>query len=162
MITSVTVRVRPLPEERVYEGWRWPSFDAGADAIRRLAQAQLLPTVLRLSDESETAINLADPDAVGGALGRWVPDDRRLRGDPRGGDRAAYGGVGGARRRSVARAVGEDPGRSWAAGRFDAPYLRDSMLDVGVLVETLETATYWSRLRAGVRRGVGRPARLAG
>jgi alkyldihydroxyacetonephosphate synthase len=43
--------------------------------------------------------------------------------------------------------VGEDPGRSWAAGRFDAPYLRDSMLDVGVLVETLETATYWSRLR---------------
>ena len=31
-----------------------------------LAQARLLPTVLRLSDETETAINLADPDAVGG------------------------------------------------------------------------------------------------
>jgi alkyldihydroxyacetonephosphate synthase len=43
--------------------------------------------------------------------------------------------------------AGEEPGRTWAAGRFDAPYLRDSMLDVGVLVETLETATYWSRLR---------------
>ena len=45
-------------------------------------------------------------------------------------------------------AAGEEPGRAWAAGRFDAPYLRDSMLDAGVLVETLETATYWSRLRA--------------
>jgi alkyldihydroxyacetonephosphate synthase len=29
-------------------------------------------------------------------------------------------------------------------GRFGAPYLRDSLLDVGVLVETLETATFWS------------------
>ena len=52
--------------------------------------------------------------------------------------------------------AGEEPGRTWVAGRFDAPYLRDSMLDAGVLVETLETATYWSRLRADVRRGVGR------
>jgi alkyldihydroxyacetonephosphate synthase len=44
--------------------------------------------------------------------------------------------------------AGEEPGRRWSAGRFDAPYLRDSMLDAGVLVETLETAAFWSRLRA--------------
>jgi alkyldihydroxyacetonephosphate synthase len=50
--------------------------------------------------------------------------------------------------------LGEAPGRAWAAGRFQAPYLRDSLLDVGVLVETLETATFWSnlhRLYDGVR-----------
>ena len=29
--------------------------------MRTLAQAGLLPTVLRLSDETETAINLAEP-----------------------------------------------------------------------------------------------------
>jgi alkyldihydroxyacetonephosphate synthase len=40
--------------------------------------------------------------------------------------------------------LGEEPGASWAHGRFNAPYLRDSLLDVGVLVETLETATFWS------------------
>ena len=34
--------------------------------MRTLAQAGLLPTVLRLSDEAETAINLARPDAIGG------------------------------------------------------------------------------------------------
>ncbi len=42
---------------------------------------------------------------------------------------------------------------AWVHGRFGAPYLRDSMLDVGVLVETLETATFWSnrdRLHAAV------------
>ncbi len=40
----------------------------------------------------------------------------------------------------------EAAGRAWLEGRFAAPYLRDALLDVGVLVETLETATFWSRL----------------
>jgi alkyldihydroxyacetonephosphate synthase len=146
VITAVTVRVRPLPEERVYEGWRWPSFDAGSDAMRRLAQSQLLPTVVRLSDEAETAINLADPESVGGASAGGCLMIVGYEGTP-----AAVT----ARRTAVsavladlgAEPAGEQPGRTWAAGRYDAPYLRDSMLDVGVLVETLETAAYWSGLR---------------
>jgi alkyldihydroxyacetonephosphate synthase len=149
VITAVTVRVRPLPTASVYEGWRWPSFDAGTEALRTLAQSQLQPTVLRLSDESETALNLADPDSVGGS------DDSSS-----GGCLMVVGFEGTAAavkaRRTAVTAVlsglggepaGEEPGRRWAAGRYDAPYLRDSMLDVGVLVETLETATHWSRLR---------------
>ena len=40
--------------------------------------------------------------------------------------------------------LGEDEG--WSAGRFHGPYLRDSLLDVGVLVDTLETVTFWSNL----------------
>ena len=65
VITSVTVRVRRRPRVLVYEGWRWPSFAAGATAMRTLAQSGLLPTVIRLSDEAETAINLARPDEIG-------------------------------------------------------------------------------------------------
>ncbi len=146
VITSVTVRVRPVPESRVYEGWRWSSFDAGAHAMRTLAQSQLLPTVLRLSDESETALNLADPDSVGGASsggclmivgyeGTAATVDAR-----RTAVSALLAALGG-------ESAGEEPGRAWVAGRFHAPYLRDSMLDAGVLVETLETAAFWSRLR---------------
>ena len=45
--------------------------------------------------------------------------------------------------------LGEEPGRAWEHGRFHAPYLRDALLDVGVLVETLETATFWSQPRSG-------------
>ncbi|HEX8781512.1 MAG TPA: FAD-binding oxidoreductase, partial [Nocardioides sp.] len=148
VITSVTVRVRRLPETTVYEGWRWDSFAAGADAMRALAQAGVLPTVIRLSDEAETAVNLADPDAVGGAAG----------GGGEGGCLMIVGHEGTPRlveaRRSLTATlltdlggtpVGEEAGRRWVEGRFDAPYLRDSLLDVGVLVETLETATFWSR-----------------
>lgn len=143
VITEVTVRVRPLPEVKEYEGWRWPSFAAGADAMRALAQSDLLPTVLRLSDENETAINLADPDAIGGegSAGCLMivghEGTAAAVAAKKAAVTAALTGLGG-------QPQGSGPGEAWAAGRFNAPYLRDSLLDVGVLVETLETVTFWS------------------
>ena len=49
-------------------------------------------------------------------------------------------------RRGGAVALGEAPGRAWERGRYDGPYLRDELLDLGYLVETLETSHTWSRL----------------
>ncbi len=143
VITEVTVRVRTLPELKVYEGWRWPSFASGADAMRTLAQAGMLPTVLRLSDEAETALNLARPDEIGGESSGGCLMITGYEGTPdavaakRSAVTALLGGLGGT-------PVGEAAGQAWEHGRFNAPYLRDSLLDVGVLVETLETATFWS------------------
>jgi alkyldihydroxyacetonephosphate synthase len=42
--------------------------------------------------------------------------------------------------------LGTEPGEAWRTGRYRAPYLRDPLLDAGAFVETLETATFWSRL----------------
>lgn len=145
VITEVTVRVRPLPEEKRYETWRVPSFAAGAEAMRRLAQARVLPTVLRLSDEAETAVNLARPDAVGAQSSGGCLLVTGFEGTP----------AEAARQRDLvadvltalgAESLGEEGGRAWAEGRFEGPYLRDALLDVGVLVETLETVTSWSAL----------------
>ena len=52
-----------------------------------------------------------------------------------------------------ASAKGEEPARSWERGRFSSPALRDALLDIGVLAETLETATTWSGL-AGLKGAV--------
>jgi alkyldihydroxyacetonephosphate synthase len=49
-------------------------------------------------------------------------------------------------RQADAMAAGRGPGEAWAATRFAGPHLRDDLLDRGVLVETLETATSWSNL----------------
>src|SRR6266545_739322 len=38
VITSVTVRIRPVPASQRFEGWRFVSFEAGIAAVRRLAQ----------------------------------------------------------------------------------------------------------------------------
>jgi alkyldihydroxyacetonephosphate synthase len=143
VITAIRVEVCPFPEARVYEGWRFESFAAGCEAVRRLAQDGALPTVLRLSDEAETAVNLARPaqfgdgGGTGGALaitgyeGTAGDVERRRR------------GVSSAMR---AQAAGPDAavGAAWFDGRFEGPYLRDALLDAGALVETLETATFWS------------------
>ncbi|QIX28894.1 FAD-binding oxidoreductase [Nocardioides sp. JQ2195] len=139
IITAVRVRVKKLPETKAYEAWQFPSFDAGADAMRHLAQNGLMPTVLRLSDEAETMLNLASQsdvggDSSGGCLMIVGFEDSINRREP---ITAALEELGGT-------SLGEERGAAWAEGRFHAPYLRDSLLDVGVLVETVETATFWS------------------
>ena len=123
----------------------------------------------RLSDEDETRLSMAlassgsRPERAGRALpaparprGR-LPGLHRLRGRRRTTSRA-----GAARAAAVLRAArrrGARPAarRAWLRGRFAAPYLRDELLDRGVMVETLETATTWSnlhRLYAAVGRAL--------
>ncbi|MBV1946799.1 FAD-binding oxidoreductase [Streptomyces sp. BV129] len=148
VITSVTVRVRPQPEQRLYEGWRFASFAEGTAALRRLAQDGPRPTVLRLSDETETLVGLAQPDAIGAAMADGGTGCLAVTG---------YEGTEAdtARRREEAAAVlrdcggtlvGTEPGERWAHGRYSAPYLRDALLDAGAFAETLETAAFWSRI----------------
>jgi alkyldihydroxyacetonephosphate synthase len=131
----------------VYDGWRFPSFTEGMRALRTLAQTGPMPTVLRLSDEAETALSLATPDAIGAD-------------DAEGGCLAIVGFEGSAEDLSprvagvkwaLERAGAERDriaGSEWAEGRYRAPYLRDALLDAGALVETLETVAFWSRLPA--------------
>jgi alkyldihydroxyacetonephosphate synthase len=145
VITSVTARVRPAPEVRTYDGWRFESFEAGLAGLRDLAQAGVAPTVLRLSDENETALNLARPDQVGGASSGGALMITGFEGDAAAVE-ARRAVVGSRLQAAAGLALGQEPGQAWEAGRYDGPYLRDSMLDVGVLVETLETATFWSNL----------------
>jgi alkyldihydroxyacetonephosphate synthase len=142
VITSLTVAVRPAPEDRVYEGWRFASFAEGTAALRSLAQDGPRPTVLRLSDEAESALNLARPSEVGG---------------PSGGGCLAIVGYEGtaeevARRRvevtqilaSAGARLEEGAGEHWVRERYRGPYLRDALLEAGALVETLETVAFWS------------------
>jgi alkyldihydroxyacetonephosphate synthase len=54
--------------------------------------------------------------------------------------------VSGGFRRAGGAGLGTAAGRAWEHGRYHGPYLRDHLLDRGVLVETLETATTWENL----------------
>ncbi len=171
VLTELTLRVRAAPAATRYEGWFAHSFGEGADALRRLAQAGLSPDVARLSDEDETRMSLAvagTPKVVGALLGaRGYRDGCLMILGWEGRPEAI------ARRRSPAARilrsagagyVGRPAGETWRRHRFAGPHLRDDMLDRGVLVETLETATTWSRLDAlhrAVRDGAARVARRA-
>jgi len=157
VIPEVTVRVRPAPRVRRYEAWIAESFEAGTEIVRALAQGPGLPDVVRVSDEEETqgSLALSGPRGVAGKLfGGYLGLRRR-----RGGCLTIVGFEGEeesvARRRALAvrelRAggaayLGQAAGRSWEHGRYQGPYLRDTLMEMGAMVETLETSHTWSRL----------------
>jgi len=148
VITRVALRVHPLPVAQRFEGWLAPDFETGCDVFRRLEQAGAAPDVARLSDAEETRFSLAFaglPPVARRGVGRrclvicgWEGSEAAIK----------------RRRREAARALraaGAWPatqraGREWVHSRFAGPYLRDGLMDRGVMVETLETATSWSNL----------------
>jgi alkyldihydroxyacetonephosphate synthase len=137
--------------------------------MRALAQADSLPTVVRLADELETALNasLASTDSgrsvttgsgtsASTGSGPSASTDHDL---PPGGAVAVTiyeGTVGEVRDRHLAaRAIleaaggtslGAEPALVWQKSRFHGPYLRDALLRAGAFAETVETASSWSAL----------------
>jgi alkyldihydroxyacetonephosphate synthase len=165
VIPEVSVRVRPAPAVRRYEAWIAESFEAGAEIVRAMAQDGALPDVVRVSDEEETRVSLALSGPSGAARSLF---DGYLRLRRRSGGCLIVLGIEGeqesvARRRALAvrklRAggaayLGQGAGRSWERGRYQGPYLRDTLMDRGCMVETLETSHTWSRL-SELHRSVG-------
>jgi alkyldihydroxyacetonephosphate synthase len=165
VIPDVSVRVRPAPALRRYEAWMAESFEAGAEIVRALAQGAGLPDVIRVSDEEETRSSLA-LSGPRGAAGRLFDGYLGLRRRREGalvivgleGDEESV-----ARRRALtvralraggAAYLGQAAGRAWERGRYHGPYLRDTLMGMGAMVETLETSHTWSRL-AELHEAVG-------
>jgi alkyldihydroxyacetonephosphate synthase len=157
VITDATLAVRERPEVRRYEGWSFRSFEAGAAAFRAMEQAHASPDVARLSDEEETRLALVMSSSASTAQRVGMA---YLRARGHGGGCIAIVGWEGTdaevrRRRSWTRGflrrggglpLGPRPGEAWLRNRYLGPYQRDVLLDRGVAVETLETATAWSSL----------------
>jgi alkyldihydroxyacetonephosphate synthase len=148
VITRVRVRVHPVPETTRYEAWSFPDFATGSAALRAVAQTATGPTVLRLSDEAETGVNLATTETIGeqsitgGCLAITAFEGTAAHTESRHAEtRAVLEAHGGT-------SLGDEPARAWEHGRYGAPYLRDALLSAGALCETLETATNWSNVDA--------------
>jgi alkyldihydroxyacetonephosphate synthase len=156
VIPDVTVRVRPAPALQRYEAWMAESFEAGSEIVRAMAQGPGLPEIVRVSDEEETEGTLAlnGPRGLAGRLFEGYLGGRRRRGGALmivgyEGDEESV-----ARRRALtvralrrggAAYLGQAAGRAWEHGRYQGPYLRDTLMGMGAMVETLETSHTWSR-----------------
>ncbi len=172
VITRATLKVRPVPRDRSYQSAAFHTFAGGLVALRHIIQSDLRPVTLRLSDPAETLASLMLQRRHGGpgavvqqagmeALARlgWdlrpsstIPATRRpcllivgCEGDD------ADNQVGACLticRRHGAVGLTAGVARQWLDERFALPYLRDVLLDRGVMTDTLETATLWSNLEA--------------
>jgi alkyldihydroxyacetonephosphate synthase len=160
-------------------GYLFPDWASGLAAMRELAESEAAPSVTRVADAAETQFSFATRKDGSSRLdqvkSRALREYLQRR---RGFDLEAmclsfigYEGSPGhvefQRRlagRIVARhgglCVGEGPGVLYDQKKFDTPYIRDYLLDRGVIGDVSETAAPWSRL-PGVHAEVTAAARRA-
>lgn len=68
-VTSVTLRVSPLPERRAVEGWAVASLETGLALVRELLYSEVRPAVVRLYDPDDGS---ALTRLGGGPDGSWL------------------------------------------------------------------------------------------
>ena len=164
VITEATMRIRPRPQVQDYRGFLFRSLEEGVAALRDLMQHGLRPTIARLSDPEETAGFAAmahEHSGLRALLDRAMETYLARKGHSLTGGSCflllGYEGevkrVSGLWRQAATLCrdydglpLGRAAGESWKRERFLQPYLRDTLLSVGVMVDTLETATTWSNL----------------
>lgn len=165
VITEAVVKIHPLPEAKDYRGFLFHDFESGMEAVRAISQSGLPTAMLRLSDADETHYfqefgrRRHEGSLTAHAMDRVRQTYLRARGFDGPACLLLVGVEGGARlvswtvkevgrivRRFDGMAIGKGAGQRWYASRFEAPYLRDAMLDHGMGVDTVETATRWSNV----------------
>jgi len=156
VITQAKVKIRDVPEAEEFYGVFFPSWEQGAEAVRQIAQEEAPVSMLRLSNpqETETTLILSGKLWIGAADKglRLIGYDRRR-------CLLVFGVTGTAAhvRRTRAQAssichrhgglfVGTVVGHTWEKSRFYAPYLRNTLWELGVAIDTLETAIPWPKV----------------
>ena len=163
VITQATMRLHGLPKASDYRALLFKRFADGVVAIREMLQSDITPATVRLSDEDETRSFFSLREASTGWKGftesigiravgaRGYSFERgalMILGFEGSADAVSAGQAGGL---AVCRAhgafdLGHGVARAWLRDRYETPYLRDVLMDHGVLVDTLETATTWENL----------------
>ena len=157
IISQATVRVEPRPEREMFRAVFFPDWNSAFAAAREIAQERVAYSMLRVStaNETTTMLALAGHKRLTSAL-EWVLSVRGAAKDKCMmllGFCGDHGTVDVARRRGLAIVrkhdgihVGRLVGQHWIKSRFRAPYLRNALWDAGYAIDTLETATTWSRV----------------
>ena len=150
------MRVQPAAAPaRVGRASGSPTSTTGASAVRALSQSGLHPANCRLLDPAEAALTGAGDGSRGAARARLRVGRPRRRAVDVGArceccarPRRRRGSA-----RPAATATAGDAVGSWREAFLRAPYLRDTLVAIGVLSETFETAITWDRVPGVPRRG---------
>jgi alkyldihydroxyacetonephosphate synthase len=161
VIAEAWVRVQPKPEFRAARAVRFGSFLRGAEAVRVLAQSGLHPSNCRLVDELEARQTGAGDGTHAVLVLGFESTDHEV-------DDLLARGL------AICREHGgawDDPGSgavgAWREAFLAMPYLRDALLQLGVLSDTFETAITWERFPqfheavvGATRAALGEPCRI--
>jgi alkyldihydroxyacetonephosphate synthase len=153
VITEAWMRLQDRPRFRAAATARFATFEAGVAAARAVAQSGLAPANCRLLDATEALITGTDDgrshllllafESADHPLEAWITRAVELAAD--------HGGV--VDDATVVARSHDDAARTGAAGAWRAaflraPYTRDTLVGLGLVNETFETAITWDRFES--------------
>lgn len=162
IVSEAKVRIHALPESKKWVTAVFPTFNSGTEALRKLIQSDIFPSVVRYSDEQETFfLSLLSHDmptlfsSIKASLTKSIlkfngiekPSIMMLRFD--GSTKEA------ALKAQIAKRIikkhsgflsGKSLGKKWESSRFGLPYLRDDLIERGIFVDTMETVLPWDKI----------------
>ncbi len=150
IIVEAWMRLQDRPTHRASASITFADFAHGAAAARAIAQAGLHPANCRLLDPGEamtagaglgdTAVLLVGFESADHGLDPWMARALECARD-HGGQAPADAG----RTRVTEEGAREGAAGAWRQSFLQAPYLRDTLVTLGMITETFETAITWDR-----------------
>lgn len=158
IITEATLNIHIYrPQNTSYASFIFKSFEQAAAAMQRIIQSEYgKPHLFRISDPDETDIafktkgfdnSLSDKLLKG--LG-FLPGKRSLMFVAVEGDKDytkfVLNKIKRTARKEKAMYIGKSPVKKWLDQRYSSAYMRDPLMDLGIMSDTLETAVTWENL----------------
>lgn len=161
VVTEVTVKIRKLPKNYRWVVALFPTFRDGSNYLKALAQAGVKPSVVRLSDAAETNLfsKIASSEEHPGLVNDLKKEAQKLilqwknltepcvlimrfpQGEISVSSQVIYA------KDLVVKHKGmiapATVGDKWADQRFKTPYLRDTLVEHSVFIDTMETLVPW-------------------
>ena len=148
---------RYMPENRQYFSFIFPTWKSAVDAAREISQAEFgMPAVFRISDPEETHHGLklyGIEDTIFDKIMKlrgFKPMQRCLFLGTADGEKNFAKNI----KKQVKKICKKHgamyltayPVKKWEPGRYRDPYLREDLMDYGIIIDTLETSVKWDNL----------------
>jgi alkyldihydroxyacetonephosphate synthase len=150
IITEGWMRIRKRPRYRASASVRYRDFADAVHATREIAQSGLYPTNCRLLDKREAMLHRVVGDGSHVLLLGFESSHHPVEWPMKQALDIALGRGGACPAGAVFKDAGAKSGEggdagAWKAAFIDAPYLVNSMVSLGCITDTFETACTWDR-----------------
>ena len=158
VITEVTMKIRKYrPKQTRHASFVFKNFEMAVNAMRTVMQNGIgVPHLFRISDPEETEIAFKTKefdgtlaDKVLNTLG-YKSGDRCLMFVAVEGSESYTNQVIKSIKKITKKnggfSIGASPTKKWLEQRYSSAYLRDPLMDLGIMTDTLETAVTWDNL----------------
>jgi alkyldihydroxyacetonephosphate synthase len=159
VITEAAMRVHKNPAAGDYRGVLFRNFEEAIAAVQELIESDRRPSLIRLQDSAETELASNMKPATTGVKGFIQAQFKKFL-KVRGyrhpaimivgleGDADRVNAAGKDVRRILKRHhgfdLGHEVGEVWQKDKFNLPYIRDFVMDRGIMCDVAETAAAWS------------------